>query len=349
MARVGRRAGESGRARDARARAAHHVGPAAGAVLDVARLHANGRTRVAGDCAGATGATRDGAGRLGRAFAARAGGVADPGGAAGRPRGHVHARVRALRRPGRARKRPLVAGVGGGAPGARLARRALSGLADHAGAAGRSVRLVVRLGAHGGARRTGDGAAAAGLAVHGAGRAGRTRRAVAVGADHVLATNGAVRLGLVGGGAHGAVRPAGRDADATRVGRRARRTGVTGRHIGTAVVLVPPCPGATAGPAVRPRGAAAVRQIGRGAQASATKARADQKQEQELCTVPHHPLQRFKSEDCKQHYARRDWGRRPAPAWTPPAPPKRRDSRARTTRTLPPPGPPRQRSRRPTA
>ena len=54
--------------------------------------------------------------------------------------------------------------------------------------------------------------------------------------------------------------------------------GAPALQIGTSTPpsVLSPCPGATAGPA-DPRGAAAVRQIGRGAQARATKPRADQK------------------------------------------------------------------------
>ena len=209
----------------------------------------------------------------------------------------------------------------------------------------RAVRLIVRLGAHGRARRAGDGAGAARFAGHGAGGAGGAGRAAAVVADHVLAADGAVRLGLLGVRAAGAAwtrrswsrrdtgwtayRPLRRCRGARRFRRRRRSR-------------PPPPPPARRARRPCPRYLRRRRGRARARKPPQANPEADQKQASEyaVCPCPSHSP-RFKSEDCRRHPAPRDRGRRPAPARRPSAPPGGRDSArtARTTRTRPRPAP----------
>src|SRR6185312_9193047 len=190
------RARHPGRAGDAAAVAADHVGSAG----------------FAADGAAGPGLTRDAASAA----------VADLVGAAAGASRHRRRLVIADRCPGRAGERPLVAGIGRHAGGALLAGGALPLQTDHPRPARAAVRLVGGFDADRRAGRARRGPRPAGFAGDRAGHAGGAGHAGAAAADHVLAADGAVGLGLLRVGAAGRAARAG---DLALVAQVAGRTG----------------------------------------------------------------------------------------------------------------------------
>src|SRR6185312_3113666 len=216
------RARHPGRAGDAAAVAADHVGSAGGAVGEVTRLGADRHAGAARDGAGPAGFAADGAAGPGLTRDAASAAVADLVGAAVGASRHRRRLVIADRCPGRAGERPLVAGIGRHAGGALLAGGALPLQTDHPRPARAAVRLVGGFDADRRAGRARRGPRPAGFAGDRAGHAGGAGHAGAAAADHVLAADGAVGLGLLRVGAAGRAARAG---DLALVAQVAGRTG----------------------------------------------------------------------------------------------------------------------------
>src|SRR4029079_2108078 len=166
----------------------------------------------------------DRASRARRARYAGAGAATDQVRAAARARGDVGVLVRARRRARRARERARVALVRRRARGALLTGDALAGLADHAGATRRPVRLVGGLRAHADAGRADERGDLARVRRRAGGTSG-ARRTRAVVAHHAGAADDAVR-GISGVHARLAGGRADRQSDVARV---AGLTGAAGR------------------------------------------------------------------------------------------------------------------------
>ena len=266
------------------------------------------------------------------------------------PAGHVRPCVRALRGPGRARQRPLVAGVGGGARGARLTGRALSGLAHHAGSAGafRSAGCSISV-------QTGAPVAQVMVPVrHGFPVTAQALPAVHAAQLPLMQTMSWFRRrcrspGAAGWGCSRRRSTRSRGADATRVGRRTGRTGVAGRHLAIRRRSCAPLPRRDRRSRLPPR--ARRRQANRARRASPLQPNPEQTRSKNRSCI-RFPItlsngSKAKTASNTTRGGIGDAGQRPRgrrPLFRSAA-----IREARTTRTPPPPAPPRRRSRRPTA